>query len=210
MTRADRDTQYRKRKLRNYLLDVGLQLRYTVFIVAIAVFLTALLGYKIYEATRESSRIVQITASADPMIGQELRTQFRENDRIVLIGILGFGVVLVMSVAGAGIWMTHKIAGPLHNIGMAFSRVRDNRLPAEMGHLRRGDELQAFHASFREMYEAICARVGADVVALAQAIEAIQNQPNRTPELESCLQKLRQLHLEKVRSLEPTELSKQG
>ena len=45
-----------KRKVKNYLLDVGLQLRYTATIVAVAVFLTAGLGYKIYQATRTSRR----------------------------------------------------------------------------------------------------------------------------------------------------------
>jgi hypothetical protein len=37
MTKSERIPQH-KRKLRNYLLDIGLQLRYTVFIIAVAVF----------------------------------------------------------------------------------------------------------------------------------------------------------------------------
>jgi len=35
-----------RRKMRNYLLDVGLQIRYTMTIVIVAVFLTGGLGYK--------------------------------------------------------------------------------------------------------------------------------------------------------------------
>src|SRR5512146_149983 len=101
-----------KRKLRNYLLDVGLQLRYTAFIILVAVFLTSILGYKVYQATQESSRIVLMTVQADPATGAELLTQFQANDRIVLWGMAGFGVVLVLSIAAVGIWMTHKVAGP--------------------------------------------------------------------------------------------------
>ena len=44
-----------RRKMRNYLLDVGLQVRYTMTIVIVAVFLTAGLGYKMYQATRDIS-----------------------------------------------------------------------------------------------------------------------------------------------------------
>ena len=71
MTKNERTPQ-QKRKLRNYLLDLGLQLRYTVFIIGIAVFLTAFLGYRIYVATQETTRIVTMTALVDPSVEQEL------------------------------------------------------------------------------------------------------------------------------------------
>jgi hypothetical protein len=200
MTKSERVPQ-QKRKLRNYLLDVGLQLRYTVFIIAVAVFLTAFLGYRIYVATQETTRIVMMTASVEPSVEQELRSQFRANDRVVLWGIVGFGVVLVFTVTGVGIWMTHKIAGPLHNIGSTFGRVRDNKLPADLSQLRKGDELHAFHAGFREMYDAIRGRVGKDIDTLAQAIAIIEAQPSRPEELERVLNNLRVLHQEKVQSL---------
>ena len=198
--KSERTTQH-KRKLRNYLLDVGLQLRYTVFIIAVAVFLTAFLGHRIYVATQETTRIVTMTAAADPSIERELRTQFEANDRVVLWGIVGFGVLLLVTVTGAGIWMTHKIAGPLHNIGSAFSRVRDNKLPADMGNLRKGDELQAFHAGFREMYDAIRARVGRDTKVLSKAIAALERQTERTTDVDKTLEELRALHAEKTESL---------
>ena len=198
--KSERTTQH-KRKLRNYLLDVGLQLRYTVFITAVAVFLTAFLGHRIYVATQETTRIVTMTAAADPSVERELRTQFEANDRVVLWGIVAFGVLLVVTVTAAGIWMTHKIAGPLHNIGSAFSRVRDNKLPADMGNLRKGDELQAFHAGFREMYDAIRARVVKDAEVLDKAIATLQHQTERPSDMEKTLEDLRGLHAEKTESL---------
>jgi hypothetical protein len=97
--------------------------------------------------------------------------------------------------------MTHKIAGPLHNIGLAFARVRDNRLPPDLGKLRKGDELQAFHASFREMYEAVRARVISDRDSLEKAIAAIESQPSRSADLEAVLTELRALQRDKVESL---------
>jgi hypothetical protein len=202
MTKPERGPQ--KRKLRNYLIDVGLQLRYTVFILLVAFFLTAFLGYRIYVATQETTRIVTMTAAVDPSTEQELLSQFRANDRVVLWGIVGFGVVLLVTVTGAGIWMTHKIAGPLHNIGSTFGRIRDNRLPAGLGQLRKGDELHAFHAGFREMYEAIRGRVGKDVEVLAQAIATLETQPTRSPDLDEMLKMLRSLRDEKLQSLEST------
>jgi nitrogen fixation/metabolism regulation signal transduction histidine kinase len=203
MTKPDKIPQH-KRKLRNYLLDVGLQLRYTVFIIGVAVFLTAVLGHRIYVATQETTRIVTMTAAVDPSTEQELRSQFRANDRVVVWGIVGFGALLVLTVAAAGIWMTHKIAGPLHNIGSALSRIRDNKLPADVSNLRKGDELQAFHAGFREMYDAIRGRIAKDKDVLSGAIAAIEAQSPRTPELDRTLESLRDLLKEKAQSLDPS------
>jgi hypothetical protein len=200
MTKSERIPQH-KRKLRNYLLDIGLQLRYTVFIIAVAVFLTAFLGYRIYAATQETTRIVTMTAAVDPSVERELRTQFEANDRVVLWGIVGFGVLLVLTVSVAGIWMTHKIAGPLHNIGSTFARVRDNKLPADLGNLRKGDELQAFHAGFREMYDAIRGRVEKDAEVLGKAITVLERQVDRPHELNDALEEIRALRTEKTESL---------
>ena len=202
--KSDRPSFAHKRKLRNYLLDVGLQLRYTAFILAVAVFLTGVLGYKVYQATQESSRIVLLTVQADPAAGAELRARFQANDRIVLYGMAGFGLVLVLSIAAVGIWLTHKVAGPLHNIATTCRRIRDDHLPPVLRQLRRGDELQAFHAQFSEMYAALRTRAVVDIAALDKAIAAIEAQDARSPELDLALAELREQRTRKQRSLEPT------
>ena len=109
-----------KRKVRNYLLDVGLQLRYTATIVIVAIFLTAGLGFKMYQATRDVSKVILWTSLVDPSSAEELQAQFANSDRVVLWGIVGFGVVLVFSIGAVGILITHKVAGPLHKIAALF------------------------------------------------------------------------------------------
>jgi len=126
-----------QRKLRNYLLDAGLQVRYTAFIIAVAIFLTAVLGWKIYEATRDTSRAITMTTGiVDPAFAEELQAQFRANDRVILFGVIGFGVLLVLSIFAAGIWITHKVAGPLYNMSRICGRVRDNKLSPSLRALR--------------------------------------------------------------------------
>src|SRR3954466_10182211 len=137
-----------RRRMRNYLLDVGLQLRYTMTIVIVAVFLTAGLGYKMYQATRDISKVIELSGMADPSVAGELRGQFASSDRWVLWGIVGFGVVLVISITAVGILITHKVAGPLFKIAAFFGRVRENRLGAIPSTLRKGDELQEFYGTF--------------------------------------------------------------
>lgn len=195
-----------KRKFRNYLLDVGLQLRYTATIVVVAIFLTAGLGFKMYQATREISRIILFTGLADPATAQELQTQFANSDRVVLWGIIGFGLVLVLSISAVGILITHKVVGPLYKISSLFGRVRDNRLGSAPPGLRKGDELQDFYSSFREMHQSVRDRVVEDVRVLSDAVSAIEaSADGRTPAVQRALDELRQLRKRKEDSLEPVE-----
>jgi hypothetical protein len=192
-----------QRKLRNYLLDAGLQVRYTAFIIAVAIFLTAVLGWKIYEATRDTSKaILMTTGIVDPAFTEELQAQFRANDRVILFGVIGFGVLLVLSIFAAGIWITHKVAGPLYNMSRICGRVRDNKLSPSLRALRKGDELQEFYSSFREMYEALRARAASDVQALGASITALEGIIPKQPGLQEALNELKELRRQKEQSLE--------
>src|SRR5450755_2369698 len=159
-----------KRKVRNYLLDVGLQLRYTATIVVVAIFLTAGLGFKMYQATRDVSKVILWTSLVDPASADELQSQFANSDRVVLWGIVGFGVVLVLSIGAVGILITHKVAGPLYKIATFFGRVRDNRLGPAPANLRKGDELQEFYSAFKEMHQSLRARTEDDVRIIGNVV----------------------------------------
>src|SRR5690349_12704180 len=192
-----------KRKVKNYLLDVGLQLRYTATIVVIAVVLTAILGHRIYQATQDTSKVILWTGLVDPATASELQSQFAQSDRTVLLGIIGFGIILVLSIGGVGILLTHKVAGPLYKISSFFGRIRDNKLGPAPAKLRKGDELQDFYLSFRDMHNAIRGRTEEDVKVLANALAALEGSPDmRSPTAQRALDDLRALHKRKEDSLE--------
>jgi hypothetical protein len=192
-----------KRKVRYYLLDVGLQLRYTATIVVVAIFLTAGLGFKMYQATRDVSKVILWTSLVDPASANELQTQFANSDRVVLWGIVGFGVVLILSISAVGILITHKVAGPLYKIATFFGRVRDNRLGPAPANLRKGDELQEFYGAFKEMHSAVRARAEDDVRVLGNAVAVLETAPEaRSPSVARALEELRELRKRKEESLE--------
>jgi hypothetical protein len=198
-----------KRKVRNYLLDVGLQLRYTATIVIVAVFLTAGLGFKMYQATRDVSKVILWTSLVDPSSAEELQAQFSNSDKVVLWGIIGFGVVLVFSIGTVGILITHKVAGPLHKIASLFARVRENRMGPAPSSLRKGDELQEFYSAYREMHQSLRARVEEDVRVLTNAVSVLEAVPDaardRSSPMQRTLEELRQLRKRKEESLEGGE-----
>jgi len=193
-----------RRRMRNYLLDVGLQVRYTMTIVIVAVFLTGGLGYKMYEATRDISKVIELSGMADPSVAGELQGQFAASDRWVLWGIIGFGIVLVISITAVGILITHKVAGPLFKVSGFFGRVRENRLGAVPPTLRKGDELQEFYGTFREMHQALRARVTEDTRVLTDALAALEGSSvaNAGPAAQKAMEDVRQLKRAKEESLE--------
>jgi len=145
-----------------------------------------------------------VTGMVDPAMASDLDAQFRANDRIVLLSIGGFGVILVLSIFAAGIFITHKVAGPLYNISRICGRVRDNKLSPSLRQLRKGDELQDFYSSFREMYEALRTRVSGDVQMLNNAITALEQSTPKSPQVQEAITELRELRRLKEQSLEPS------
>jgi hypothetical protein len=190
-----------KRKMRNYLLDVGLQIRYTMTIVIVAVFLTAGLGYKMYQATRDISKVIELSGMADPSVAEELQGQFASSDRWVLWGIVGFGVVLIISISAVGILITHKVAGPLFKISSFFARVRDNRIGQLPPSLRKGDELQEFYASFLDMHQALRQRTEEEARILGDALTILETGGTSGENAQKAIEDLKQLRRRKDESL---------
>ena len=188
-----------KRKVKNYLLDVGLQLRYTATIVLVALVLTVILGAKMYIATRDTSKVILWTGLVDAETASALESQFANSDKVVLWGIIGFGVVLMVSISAVGILITHKVAGPLYKISSFFGRIRDNKLGPTPAKLRKGDELQGFYTSFREMHQALRGRTEEELRVLNNALAALEAGGAGT---QRALEDLRQLRQRKEESLE--------
>jgi len=138
-----------KRKLRNFLLDRRYQLKFTIIMVVIASALTAGLGYFWYGEMRKASEIIRINALANlgDAAADQVDGDLAKQDRRRLLVLAAFGVAFSMLLAGYGIVMTHKVAGPLFKITRHMNDIRENHIHPIWG-LREGDQLQDFFRSF--------------------------------------------------------------
>ncbi len=162
-----------QRHWRNYLLDRGYQLRFTLTIVGISAALTSVLGWFVLSKAHEASRVVQVRAM-DPAdeLAHQLQVQFAHNDQRMTVALVIFGVVLCLVLAVYGIVLTHKVAGPLHKVSVYLDRIRQGRL-GTVNNLRRGDELIDFYQHFKDAHDALRRRTQADVELLDKAIAAL-------------------------------------
>src|SRR6476646_5243457 len=118
-----------QRKLKNYLLNLRYQLKYTLTIVGISLVLTGGLGYVVISKAHEASRVVQVRAM-DPTdeLAQQLVAQFARNDKIMMIVLICFGLLLCLVLTAYGIVITHKVAGPLYKVTLHLDKLRDGKL----------------------------------------------------------------------------------
>jgi hypothetical protein len=158
-----------KRLLRNYLLDAGLQLRFASYLVAIAVLVSAFLGWRLWVSYREASRLV---ALGDPLTDDAISGLLAHEDRVRMIWLaIGLACVLV-ALLGFALVVTHKVAGPALAIARTCRQVGEGRLPRPRA-LRRGDLLVQLADEVAAMVDALRVRELAERDALRAALAAL-------------------------------------
>ena len=175
-----------KRSWKNYLLNSKYQLRFTLVMVAIAAALMYLLGWGVKnptthehlwptvmsaasDATKVGVNTVQGFGVDDPAKIADLRAQ-EANLQWVLIGTV---LLLCLGLFFIGIRMTHKVAGPLHKIGLYLDKVKDGKY-TPVYNLRKGDQLVEFFEHFKEAHAALRKVQEKDVQTLRDLIAAAE------------------------------------
>ena len=159
------------RRVRNYLINREYQFRFVGQMVAVALTLTALLGYMIHRFNQEASRIVDVRA-LDPtdVEAKAIREALQKSEVRLLAGLVAFAVVLAVLLAAWQIVHTHRVAGPLYYISHQIKRIRDGYLGKLHG-LRKDDLLHGFFETFREMHDAMRSRAQAEAEQFARLAE---------------------------------------
>jgi hypothetical protein len=163
-----------KRKIRNYLLDTGMQLKLSSYLLAFAVLLSLGLGWHLWTAYRETSAVVSLGA---PEVASALASEDRW--RIVQVSIIL--VVVLVCLLGASVVITHRIAGPAFVIRRTCAQVSEGNL-ARPRPLRNHDLLVDLADAVATMVDALRDREAADQEAMARAAAALRD-PEASPEV---------------------------
>lgn len=185
-----------KRKLSNYLLDRSLQLRYVLLVTILSGVIAGSLGFLIYQQSATASESIERDLAAltenDPSLtdfrNQEV-ARLHSGDRDLVYEMVGVGVALVLILTAYLVIMTHKVAGPLYKVSMYFDRMAEGRL-GKVTPLRKGDMLQDFFGTFREMHDTVRARLVSDTDAMASALAALRDKAAGDPALAQALDAL--------------------
>lgn len=129
-------------------------------------------------------------------LAQDART-LKSFYRSLIWTLVGLLAILVVGIGLAGIWVTHKVAGPIFKMKRHLREVAAGSLEVPRG-LRRGDELVDFFEALREMIESLRERRQHEVDMLNRCLASLDSKVE-----ESELAPLRDLRDELVVALKP-------
>ncbi len=232
-----------KRSIRNYLLDAKFQLRWTGYLIAVALVISAILGVFLYRTSREVTQQSQkVIAQGEALLGEskknsdlvrmqikdqyqdapELAAQFDKDaldlekkleekhkalqeqaaatnqQQQTMVTYLVAGLSLLVILIGLlGIFITHKIVGPIYKMKLLLRQVGDGKLNFQ-GRPRKGDEFQDFFEVFSATVEKLKARQAEEVKELEEAMKSLSGS-GASPE---ALKHIEHVHAEMARALE--------
>jgi hypothetical protein len=165
-----------QRRLRNYLLDAGLQLRLASHLLAVATALSLGLGWLLWQAYRETSRVI---ALGDPDVAESLGQALAREDRWRIVLVSAALAVVLLCLLGAAVVITHRIAGPAFAIARTCRRVGEGDLSRPRP-LRSGDLLVDLAGVVAEMVDALRSREDRERETALRAAAALRD-PSAAP-----------------------------
>jgi len=162
-----------KRRIKNYLLDKRLQLRYVALVTVMSVAISGTLGYLIYQQMHQASEEVaaSLEALGDVEFQKQVASDMARRDRALIYKMAGAGIGLIVILSLYLVLMTHKVAGPLYKASMYFDKMTAGKM-GQVWPLRKGDMLTDFYDGFKAMHEAVRGRLQADAAAMDKLVAA--------------------------------------
>ncbi|HTP50902.1 MAG TPA: hypothetical protein VMK42_09400 [Anaeromyxobacteraceae bacterium] len=159
-----------KRRIRNYLIDSSIQLRLASYLVAVACAISIGMGWLLWNAYRESSRLVSL---GDPKVDDALATMLAREDRERMLW-LGIGLVaVILCLLIVAVIVTHRVAGPTVALSHTCRRVGAGDLSRPRP-LRRHDLLVDLADEIALMVDGLRKREAEERTILVEAVERLR------------------------------------
>ncbi len=159
-----------RRRIRNYLIDASIQLRFASYLVAVACAISLGLGWRLWIAYSEASRLVSL---GDPSVDQALSKMLQQEDRARMVWLAAALVVIVLCLLFFAIVVTHRVAGPTVAMAVTCRRVADGDLSRPRS-LRRRDLLVDLADEMALMVEGLREREEKERAALLEVAATLR------------------------------------
>ncbi|HZX97682.1 MAG TPA: hypothetical protein VFE90_24410 [Myxococcales bacterium] len=158
------------RRLRNYLLDAPLQLRLASWLLAASAALSLGLGFLLFRAWQETSRVIALGDPEGSAIALALAREDRS--RVVLVAVVLACALVCLS--GSAVVLSHRIAGPAFALGRICRQVGEGKL-APARPLRPRDLLVGLGKEVAAMVDALREREARERAAVLAAASALRD-----------------------------------
>ena len=177
-----------RRLYKNYIIKRRFQMKWTSAILAASLGVFVILSMYIYfdEKHRTESTVVMAEKMGhDADTAALMAESTAEADRTTLWVLLGAGTGMIVFLAGLGINLTHKVAGPMYALGMFMEQVKAGDWRRPRG-FRKTDEFLELGENFQTLVDALREKEEQELSAL----ETIQSGSGLTGEHSAAMQAL--------------------
>jgi hypothetical protein len=178
-----------KRKMTNMLVDKRFQLKYTLFLVFVSLAVFSVLGWLYYSERQTTTELMEIDASFSKLQGTggaaseaaeeyakafdadiDVDTEARDTRTSVAMLAAVAGLVLVLLLAG--IWLTHKVAGPMYALSRFMEAAQEGRWK-DIRAFRKGDEFLYLAEQFQKLAARIQERHKQELISLLETSRSL-------------------------------------
>lgn len=186
-----------KRRMKNYLINTKLQLRFASWLLAVAAMISVVLGWVLWRSYAETSRLV---ALSDPDGADSLAAMFASEDRARMVWLAAALAVVLVCLLGFAVVLTHRIAGPAFVISRTCRQVGEGNFERPRP-LRQRDMLVELFDDVIDMVNAIRDRDQAERDRIVAAIASLGNPAAGEEDRRRAIETLEQLVAEKSKRL---------
>jgi signal transduction histidine kinase len=190
-------TVVHKRRVKNYLINTKLQLRFASWLLAVAATISIVLGWVLWRSYAETSRVV---ALMDPEVADSLAAAFASEDRVRMVWLAVALAVVLVCLLGFAVVMTHRIAGPAFVIARTCRQVAEGNFERPRP-LRERDMLVELGDDVAHMVDAVRERDQDERDRILAAIAKLQFPGVSSEDRKRGLEALEQLAAEKAKRL---------
>ena len=178
-TEAGGKTGRQRRKIKNLLINKKFQLKYTLIVVVLAVIIATILGILVYREATQSTEMLKndIVKQLGTERGKHLLADVEAGDRRTAMYLFLFLGILVVCLMGLGIYVTHKVAGPLFKMSKYLQEIAKGKL-CNTYPLRKGDDLQEFYETFQGMMNYLRSKEESENGQISEVIAKVDGQIN--------------------------------
>jgi nitrogen fixation/metabolism regulation signal transduction histidine kinase len=137
-----------RRQLRNILINPRYQTRFILWAALSGLFVIAYFGMLLLQSFRQYQETAMARASIP------LRELLNEEYTAVVLQLLTGSLIIFITAMIVGIFLSHRTAGPMHQLKLAFNRVRSGKWNTRVV-FRDADEFQDLGDRFNKMMETL-------------------------------------------------------
>jgi signal transduction histidine kinase len=157
-------------KRTQYIIAKQFQLRFSILLSVVGVAVTAIIGFILYGVLAKTQSLLLGT---NIVLSPEVIDFLQQQRSLFLYSLLGTFVGVTVVLLVMGIFVSHRLAGPIFAIGRKMNDLSQGNFNATL-HLRKNDEFQDLKDKFNNLVKSLQNQVKSELIKMNSVLGALK------------------------------------